>query len=134
MNKPPKYDTTTTGGSNFWEKSRDSYRDYLGSQEWRERKRQRLSIDEYRCQMCGCQGTTLNPLDVHHLTYHNIRHEDVEKDLVTLCRSCHLGVHSMMNRTTNAATGQRGWKDQLSVSTVSLEHEMNQRRLAEGGH
>ena len=134
MEKPNEYTTTTAGASKlpYWKKTQDDYRDYLASDEWEQRKRKRLAIDHHRCQMCGCAGTQMNPLNVHHLTYHNIRHEDVEKDLVTLCRSCHLGVHSMMNRCTNAATGQRGWKDQLSVSMVSLEREQIQRRIAEG--
>lgn len=115
----------------FWQESQDRYRAYINSPEWHEKKRLRMQIDGFVCQMCGCKGSKLNPLNVHHLSYHNIYHENVEKDLVTLCRSCHIGVHNMMNRITNSGTGQRGWKDQLSVSMVSYGEF--QRQLAEQG-
>lgn len=115
----------------WWYESQDKYSKYLNSPEWQEKKRQRMQIDHFACQMCGCKGSKLNPLNVHHLSYHNIYEENVEKDLVTLCRSCHMGVHNMMNRVTNCDTGQRGWKDQLSVSMVSYGEF--QRQLAEQG-
>ena len=108
------------GHQSFWDESQDRYREYLKSDEWKRKRNRRIEIDGNRCQCCGCRGTMRNPLDVHHLTYHSIYHEDVDKDLVTLCRSCHQGMHSVMNRITNSETGQRGWKDSLSVSTVTL--------------
>ena len=115
----------------WWRESQDKYREYLNSPEWHEKKRQRMQIDNFTCQMCGCKGSKLNPLNVHHMSYHHLYHEDVQKDLVTLCRSCHMGVHNMMNRVTNSYTGQRGWKDLLSVSMVSYSEF--QRQLAEQG-
>ena len=99
------------------------YETYLASDEWRRKAEDRLEVDNQKCVMCGCKGTSTNPLEVHHLTYHNIYHENVDKDLVTLCRVCHKNVHTMMNRTTNRTTGQRGWKDTLpySVHVVSVD-------------
>ena len=104
----------------------NQYDIYLQSMTWRRKAERRLEIDQYKCQMCGCEGTANNPLHVHHLTYHNIYHENVEKDLVTLCKVCHRDVHNMMNRITNDETKQRGWKDTLPYAThVSSinEHE-----------
>lgn len=53
-----------------------------------------------------------NPLEVHHLTYNYIGHEEerIYQDLVTLCRSCHKMVHTMMERITSPE-GRRGWLD-----------------------
>ena len=89
------------------------YKKYLTTQDWRKKADARLLIDHKRCQMCGCSGTSVNPLQVHHLTYNNIYRENPDKDLVTLCKSCHTSVHTMMNRITNSETGQRGWKDTI---------------------
>jgi len=89
------------------------YQHYLTTQEWRRRAEARLKLDGYRCQMCGGSGTSRNPLQVHHFGYTNIYKENPDKDLVTLCKSCHTSVHTMMNRITDAATGQRGWKDSI---------------------
>lgn len=98
---------------------------YLLTSTWREKADKRLGIDKYKCQMCGCEGTPQNPLQVHHLTYHNIYNENIDKDLVTLCKVCHTHVHNMMNRVTNSETGQRGWKDTLPYSVhVTSVNEM----------
>lgn len=99
-----------------------------------------MEIDGYQCVMCGCRGTTTIPLEVHHITYRNIGNEDVYKDLLTLCRSCHRNVHIMMNRTTgyNAdGTPKRGWKDDIPDYTVhvfSLSGDSNIDILTGGEH
>ena len=66
------------------------YYDYLQSEEWQQKRRQRLKIDGYRCQLCG-SGVNLR---VHHITYEHL-HTDAEiGDLVTLCYDCHEKVHA----------------------------------------
>ena len=107
----------------------EQYQSYLMSEAWRQKAEERLRIDEHRCQMCGCHGTATNPLQVHHLTYHNIYHENAEKDLVTLCKACHLDVHNMMNRITNSETGQRGWKDSLPYSVCVTSINAQEREV-----
>lgn len=89
----------------------NSYADYLKSEEWKEKARKRAEIDNFKCCMCGSCGTQNNPLQVHHMTYHNIYRENIYKDLTTLCKSCHKAVHRMMNRLT--APNIHGWKDTL---------------------
>lgn len=96
------------------------YEEYLRSPQWHEKAQRRLQIDGYRCVMCDCEGTPWSPLNIHHLTYHNLGHEDVDRDLVTLCIPCHRRVHRMMNRITNSETGRRGWKTELP--TVVQRH------------
>lgn len=96
------------------------YKAYLKSQEWALKVQQRLGIDDSQCQCCGCRGTSLNPLEIHHLHYRTIGEEDVYSDIVTLCRACHKGVHKMLNRIISD-DGTRGWSSlpQVHVWAVS---------------
>ena len=43
-----------------------------------------MIIDKYECQCCGCRGTVANPLEVHHLSYGHLYHEEtrIYEDLV----------------------------------------------------
>lgn len=68
-----------------------SYEEYLDSEEWQTKRRLRLQMDGYRCQMCG---SAIN-LQVHHITYEHL-HEDAEiDDLVTVCKTCHQQLHAV---------------------------------------
>lgn len=62
-----------------------TYNEYLQTPEWQAKRSKRLQIDHFKCQKCG------RPMDlqVHHLTYANIGHENVNTDLITLCKNCH---------------------------------------------
>ena len=93
------------------------YDEYLRSPEWRAKVLKRSEIDNYQCQMCGCTGTMSNKLQCHHLTYRNLYHEDIGKDLVTVCDVCHRCIHRLMSRVTDPVTMQRGWRDTLPPST-----------------
>lgn len=91
------------------------YKEYLESPAWACLRVQRLKLDNYTCQGCGKkQDKNTEPLQVHHITYRNIGHEDVYIDLVCLCSSCHKGVHRILNRVTDSE-GHRGWKDNINV-------------------
>lgn len=96
------------------------YLEYLQSNEWKNIAKKRMSIDKYACQCCGCKGTANNPLEIHHLSYRAIFHEEerIQEDLVTLCHVCHKGIHNVMNRVTDVKTGRRGWKDNNSIPTI----------------
>lgn len=103
--------------------NKTEYEKYLFSEEWKRKAEQRLQIDNYRCVMCGSMGTRVLPLEVHHITYRRIGKEDVYKDLLTLCRSCHRNTHRMMDRITGyRADGSPvyGWKDQLTDYTTHV--------------
>lgn len=103
---------------NFYE----PYTQYLQSDEWKQKRLQRLAIDHYTCQFCGSHGSADNQLETHHLTYRNLYHEDVYKDIVTACRSCHKLIHNGMNRVTGEE-GQRGWKRDLPEHIRISLHE-----------
>lgn len=81
------------------------YEQYLTSEKWKKKADQRRRIDKYSCQMCGYWHERL---EVHHLSYDRIYHENVYIDLVTLCPDCHEKVHRMMNRQVNEF-GDKGW-------------------------
>ena len=64
------------------------YNLYLKSKEWRDKRKDVLARDGYRCIFCFSD----NDLHVHHLTYENFKNEPLS-DLVTLCSICHKGEH-----------------------------------------
>lgn len=91
----------------------DDYNDYMQSEQWKNLRRIRIQIDGGKCAMCGKKT---DDIEVHHMRYDSLRHENPWRDLVSLCRSCHESVHALMNRPT----GQRedgsliyGWSDVL---------------------
>lgn len=65
------------------------YIEYMQSEEWDRIRRERLRVDGYTCQGCGC---TNEPLDVHHITYEDFGHERIN-NLLSLCRRCHDEIH-----------------------------------------
>ena len=95
------------------------YRQYLQSDKWKAIAAQRLQIDNFQCNCCGSRGTPQNPLEVHHLTYKHLYHEEsrIYEDLVTLCHICHKNLHNIMNRQTDAQ-GRRGWADNRNIPKV----------------
>ena len=80
-----------------------NYHDYLRSEEWQRKRRRRLEMDGYRCQMCG---SGMN-LQVHHISYDNVRTDAEVEDLVTLCKACHEQVHSTDLEKKANPKGQR---------------------------
>ena len=99
-------------------KRSQEYLAYITSPEWKEKSDQRMKIDGHVCQMCGSRGTIANPLQCHHFHYGNFRHENIYKDLITLCKSCHESQHNMLRRITDA-DGGRMWD---SSEHVPLQH------------
>lgn len=101
-----------------------TYENYLQSEQWQAIRKERMRIDGYRCQGCGCKGSGLNPLEIHHfkysddVLYHEGKPENMNRQLVTLCRSCHILLHNIMNRVTDPETKRRGWKDDTRIPSV----------------
>lgn len=97
------------------------YLEYLKSEKWQGIAKQRMAIDKYKCVMCGCNGTTANPLEVHHLSYKYLYNEQerIYQDLCTLCHCCHKQLHQAMNRVTNE-DGRQGWKSNRYIPQVHV--------------
>lgn len=102
------------------------YKEYLKTDIWDKKRKARLKIDGHCCQMCGSRYC----LEVHHLTYRNKGHENIWKDLVTLCAGCHEKVHQMMNRLT--APDRHGWKDTLSYAEQGRRQQADQSSVHPG--
>lgn len=71
----------------------ESYSEYLQSSHWRKVREQRKAYDEYKCYLCG----STDELNVHHISYKNLGRENINNDLVTLCRDCHQLVHRIID-------------------------------------
>jgi 5-methylcytosine-specific restriction endonuclease McrA len=52
-------------------------------------RQQVLRRDGWRCQSCG----TMVNLEVHHSEFRSHSGDDSEQNLITLCATCHAGVH-----------------------------------------
>lgn len=65
------------------------YKDYMHSDEWSKKRRERIEFDGYKCKLCG----SAKNLNVHHITYDHLGFEPLD-DLVTVCASCHEKLHS----------------------------------------
>lgn len=74
------------------------YQNYIRSPDWEQKKLLRMEIDNYKCVMCGRPLHECKSMQVHHVTYRNLGHEDVLKDLCTLCGSCHKKIHNYYDR------------------------------------
>jgi 5-methylcytosine-specific restriction endonuclease McrA len=74
------------------------YSTYLLSDEWRQKRRQRLKIDNFNCTMCGCKQTRTKRLEIHHLHYGTLGNENVYTDLASLCPQCHARLHHFYDR------------------------------------
>ena len=73
---------------------RDGYHKYISSPAWAEKREARKKIDGHKCRTCHHDGSQ-HRLEVHHATYDNFGHEDVENDLITLCVRCHDAITSV---------------------------------------
>lgn len=60
------------------------YKDYLGTDEWSERRKKVIRRAEFKCQVCAAGGR----LHVHHRTYIRRGVERIE-DMIALCAECH---------------------------------------------
>lgn len=61
----------------------------LNPEKYSELHKSVLRRDGWRCQLCG----SMKQLEVHHQRYRSHSGEDVEENLITLCRNCHCSSH-----------------------------------------
>ena len=76
----------------------DEYKRYMKSPAWESIKAKRMAIDGYKCVMCGRNIHQVKSMQVHHIHYKDLGHEDVYNSLVTLCGSCHVKIHNYYKR------------------------------------
>ena len=64
------------------------YKDYMSSEAWEAKKRERRAIDSGCC-MCGRPLDKIKSVQVHHITDKFLGNENVLTDIFTLCGSGH---------------------------------------------
>lgn len=99
-----------------------TYDEYLASPEWQEKRQARLELDGFQCQFCGSE----NDLCVHHVTYDRLGNEDVNFDLVTLCKDCHERLHQQ-----KVASNDRKTKAYEKFANTLKDCDQFQKALAE---
>lgn len=72
------------------------YYKYIRSVEWSLKRKEALSHHGSKCKACGSNER----LEVHHLTYERFGNE-LMKDLMILCRSCHELTHAKLDHVKN---------------------------------
>lgn len=94
------------------------YRDYLQSPEWRAVRAAALDRANHKCSRCGATQR----LEVHHLSYLRLGHEQPE-DLRVLCSRCHDTEHYVegWTRRIDAIARKRygyDWRDRGDADAI----------------
>jgi len=66
------------------------YYQYIESREWINKRNEALKLADFKCCKCG----KMEHLEVHHLNYNSLGNE-LQKDLLVVCRNCHKFIHSL---------------------------------------
>jgi len=78
----------------------EQYGKYIRSDEWQQKRKERLELDNHRCRNCGGkQG-----LEVHHKNYGGFLNESVVDDLITECEDCHNRITLLNRKKRNVVT------------------------------
>ena len=64
--------------------NKEEYKQYLGTREWKERRKNAIGRAYGKCQLCNSEYR----LEVHHRTYERVGKER-DDDLTVLCHDCH---------------------------------------------
>lgn len=88
---PPvaRFPTRTPLESNSKDRHTPEYIEYLKSSEWRDKRKKVLSKCNH-CRLCW----TKKVLQIHHLHYKTLFNENLDKDVVVLCKFCHEFIHA----------------------------------------
>lgn len=98
---------------------RMEYENYLHTPEWKKQKADRLAFDNW---MCGiCHKPLTDKYETHHLNYSRLGHEDIEKDLISLCNDCHKTFHELWDKKEYwTRSPLQHWKDFDLVHTCKF--------------
>lgn len=89
------------------------YKEYLQTDHWKKLAEETKRLAGYRCQVCNSQDN----LNTHHRTYER-KGDELQTDLVCLCKECHELFHRKVEYADNGPTGQK-------LITIILEHGCN---------
>ena len=74
--------------------SNADYKEYINSPAWFEVREKAFNFHGRECKKCKSSSN----LHVHHKTYKNFKNENIEVDLIPLCRRCHKKLHKLQRR------------------------------------
>lgn len=105
------------------------YSAYLQSPEWQKKRTERLKIDNFKCAVCG------RPMDlqVHHLNYDNVGHENVYTDLITLCKFCHTDIENEKKAYKARQGYATNWTNQRRLELMFCK-AIQHKDLSSGGN
>ena len=75
----------------------NSYKEFLNSTLWKEKRQWIIEQAKFKCERCGC----FENLQVHHLNYINVGNEGKE-DVIVLCKDCHKKEHEVIDEKRNS--------------------------------
>ncbi len=73
---------------------KQDYLAYIRSPEWELKRQQTFRLFGRRCFKCRSASN----LHIHHKTYARFKQENVETDLIPLCKPCHKALHHFCKR------------------------------------
>ena len=92
------------------------YKDYLNSEEWKERRNSQIQMDGC-CRFCGKK----EGLQVHHISYERIGDEIPGFDLITLCRGCHERLHEVIKKyKPKSEIAKREYQEAAKIATNEI--------------
>jgi 5-methylcytosine-specific restriction endonuclease McrA len=92
----------------MFKKFSSEYKEYMNSQEWENKRQEKLASVGHRCEMHGevklgwFQVACTGPLQVHHLHYRTLGNESMG-DLQALCYGHHQRQHKHMPKSNGRA-------------------------------
>ena len=93
------------------------------------KRTERLKIDNFKCAVCG------RPMDlqVHHLNYDNVGHENVYTDLITLCKFCHTDIENEKKAYKTRQGYATNWTNQRRLELMFCK-AIQHKDLSSGGN
>ena len=67
---------------------KSEYIEYLKSDDWKERRKVLMEQADWTCSKCDAKANQL-----HHLNYDNLGEEELDFDVIALCKNCHNEIH-----------------------------------------
>ena len=105
------------------------HHEFIKSDQWKQIRKRLFSIRGKKCEKCGNDIF----VEVHHLTYERFGGNELDLDLIILCRECHKKAHGKPNKKdfiyyrTRAISkyglkksGNKGWCS-LAKTVLSIE-------------
>jgi hypothetical protein len=129
--------------SQGFSEAQKKYRDYLQSDDWKEKSKQARFNANYTCEVCQKRSG----LQVHHTRYRSWYDVEPPKDLICLCSSCHelahvifkndfkscrdkvltklRAIHRKRKRKKKQRKYKKGWQKMLQECIARNAYEIN---------